>query len=218
MLAPLVQLKTNQRISLVGIYNLRKICLCQAILQLDSFLELSHKLPIGLTQNSGEVGLRHLILRVHQTVSQLAVIGENKQTFGIGVEAAYVKKTLASSNLFRNHVAYARAAQVIRHSGLHAARLVEHKIFVLLVDINAHTIYSDDVNRGVYLNALLGNDLAVDLNTAGIDEDFSVATRSNACLSEHLLETFPLRLVFIDQPIGAQFSGYGFCSSLLLFL
>ena len=89
---------------------------------------------------------------------------------------------------------------------------------MLLIDVDAHAVYSDDVDGGVYLDALLGDDLAVDLNSAGIDEDFCVAAGSDACLGEHLLEALSLGLVFIDQPIGAQFAGYGFCGSLLLFL
>ena len=89
---------------------------------------------------------------------------------------------------------------------------------MFFIDIDAHTIYSDDINGGIYLDALLGDDLAVDLNSAGIDEDFCVAAGSDARLGEHLLEALSLGLVFIDQPIGAQFAGYGFCGSLLLFL
>ena len=229
VLAAFVQFDADEGIALVLVHDLREVRLGHAVLQLDALLELAHELVIALTQHRGQVGLAHLVLWVHEAVSQLAVVGEQQQTLSIGIQATHVEQALAGHNPVRHHVTNARAAHVIRHRGLHAPRLVQHEVLRVLVDVDANTVDADDVGVGIDAGALGDDDLAIDFDAAFINQNLRVAAGSHAGLSQDLLEALALcglaaillRLgVVLNQPISPQIAGNGVCGggTLLLYM
>lgn len=74
----------------VGVDDGAMVQLDQAVIQLDA---LGHQAPADvaadLAINRGDVGLLHLVLRVHDVLAQLAVVGHEDQALGIVVEAAH---------------------------------------------------------------------------------------------------------------------------------
>ena len=78
----------------------------------------------------GQVGLRHLVRRVGQPVREVAVVGQDQQALGVGVQPADVEQPLlAGRRLPSRSVERAPALRVV-HGRDHAARLVEHQVEV----------------------------------------------------------------------------------------
>ena len=64
----------------------------RAVLELDALAQLLAQAPRDWTANLGEIGLGHAVGRMLQPVRQLAVIGDEEQPFGLGVEASDVEQ------------------------------------------------------------------------------------------------------------------------------
>ena len=134
-----------------------------------------------------------------------------------------MKQALARHDPIRYDIAHARTTHVIRHSGLHAAGLVEYEVLSFFIDVDACAIDADHVRVGVNSGALGNDDLAVNLNAALIDKDLCMAAGGNARLGQHLLEAFALVLGIllsftVYQPVRAQVAGDGIGGGLLLYV
>ena len=67
--------------------------------------------PRDRAEHRREVRLGHLVRRVHQPVRQLAVVGQQHQPLGVGVEPPDVKQLLVSANSMLDEVTDARPAR-----------------------------------------------------------------------------------------------------------
>ena len=75
----------------------------------------------------GDVGLVHLVRRVRQPLREVAVVGEQDQPGGVGVEPADVEEPLGPVG---DQVGQRAPALGVGHRRDHAARLVEHQVDV----------------------------------------------------------------------------------------
>ena len=101
-----------------------------------------------------------------------------------------MEQALAGGDLFADDVADAGAALVVVHGALHAAGLVQDEVLHVLVDHHARAVDADDRDVRVDADALAGDDLAVDLDAAFVDE-----ARGDAGLGQHLLQAHAFAVV-----------------------
>ena len=142
------------------------------------------------TLDGGEVGLLHAVLGVGEAVRQLAVVGEQDDALGLGVEPADVEETgLAVGDV----VAEALAAVRVLHGGDDTGGLVQREEQVRLGG-HRQAVDLDLVLLRVDPHALLDDDLAVDLDPAGVDQLLAGAARAHAGAGEHLLQPLALLL------------------------
>jgi hypothetical protein len=98
---------------------------------------------------------------VSDALGEVAVVGEQDQALGVGVEAADVEEPFRSVG---HEVGQRTAPLRVRHRRDHPAGLVEGQ-----VDVRAHgreplAVDADDRRGGVHLGAEPGDHLAVDLH------------------------------------------------------
>ena len=82
---------------------------------------------------SAEVGLQHLVRRVHELVGEVAVVGEQQQPLAVGVEPPDVVDPLLHP--VAEEVGERGAALLVRHRGDHPARLVHRQVDQADVDL-----------------------------------------------------------------------------------
>ena len=117
-----------------------------------------------LAGHLGDVGLVHLVRRVRQPLREVAVVGQDDQPGGVGVEPADVEEPLGPVG---DHVGQRAAALGVGHRRDHAARLVEHEVDVRRDRRQPLAVDPDHRGARVDLGAEPGDDLAVDLDHAG---------------------------------------------------
>ena len=200
VLAALVQLHLDQRLALPHVHDLHAVGACNAIVQLHAVLQLADQLAARLAQHGGHVGLLHLVLGVHQAVGQLAVVGEQQQAFGLGIQAADVEQPLAFLQARTHQVANARTAQVVAHRGVHTAGLVQCEVDHLFVDLHALAVHADDVHARVDAGAHLHHDFAVYFHATGGDELLAHAAACHTRRGQHFLQAHLglLRIWFVE--------------------
>ena len=104
----------------------------RAVLELDALAQLLAQAPRDWTANLGEIGLGHAVGRMLQPVRQLAVIGDEEQPFGLGVEASDVEQPPRDPvDIVRDR----RAAAVVVHRRDDALGLVEREVHPGLVEL-----------------------------------------------------------------------------------
>ena len=138
----------------------------RSVVQFDAVAQLLAQPARHRADDRRQIGLGHLVGRVHQPVRQLAVVGQQQQPLGVGVEAPDVKQLLVSANSVLDEVADARPAAVVGHRRVHAPRLVDRQVHQRVVDDDPHAVDADHRRVGIHARAQLGDDPAVDLDPA----------------------------------------------------
>ena len=143
----------------------------------------------------GEVGLEHAVAGVLEAVREVAVVGEDEQALGVGVEPADVEEPLLA---VADEVADVDPAELVAHRGDDAERLVEGEVDPRLVELDAHAV---DVHGlgGADAHAELGDDLAVDLHPALADQVLADPARADAGRREQLLQAHAVGVVHVDR-------------------
>ena len=118
VLTTLVQYELDESLALVDLEHRERVHLGWAVVEGDAVTQLLAGAALDNAVNRGEVRLRNLERRVHQAVSQVAVVGEEKQAFGVGVETADVEEPLTRLNALGDDVTDARTTEIVGHGAL----------------------------------------------------------------------------------------------------
>ena len=135
----------------------------RAVLQVDAGEQSLHGGRGDPTLDTGDVGLEHAEGGVGEHVGEFAVVGENQQARGLGVEAAHVEQALLK---LRHEAVEVGAAAVILQRRHDADRLVEHEVAAGGVELDGHAVDRHEVGF-LHATAELHDDLAVHLHTPG---------------------------------------------------
>ncbi len=92
VLAALVQGDLDQVVLAGVLHDPEVVGARLAVLQLDAVLELLAQVARHRALDGGEVGLGHAVAGVGEAVGQLAVVGEQDEALGLGVEPADVEE------------------------------------------------------------------------------------------------------------------------------
>ncbi len=125
VLSALVQHHFNERLLADRVHHLEAVYPRQAVLEQDALTQ-----PLAQTLRDDAVYLRkvrllHAVGRMRQPVRQFAVVHQEDQALGLGVEAADVEEPLRPT---LDQVADVRAALRVRHRGQHARGFVQRQI------------------------------------------------------------------------------------------
>ena len=102
-----------------------------------------------------------------EPLRESAVVGQQQQPLGVGIEAADMEQPLLAP---LEDVAHARPTSVIGHRGVHAARLVQGQHHVTRCGRDTQPIDTDHRTTRVDPHPLLQDDLPVDLDAALVDQ------------------------------------------------
>ncbi len=176
----------NRDDQVAGTGDLHVRRLCAAILDRHTLRQPIDVVAIGFAEHPHVVHARDAVARMRETRGEIAVVGEQEQTFGVEVEPPD-----------RIYV-FADAAQKIDHgrtplrigSRRHVpARLVEQQVAVMFRDFHTPAVDADVVARRVGFRAELADCLAVDGDASLEHQLLARAARGDARLRENLLET-----------------------------
>ena len=78
---------------------------------------------------------------MHQPVRQLAVVGQQNQPFGVGIEPPDVKQLLVAPHPVLDQVADARPSKVVGHRRVHAQRLVQREVDQRVVEHHPRAVH-----------------------------------------------------------------------------
>ncbi len=191
--APLVQRDPDQRLTGHGIHHREVIDSDRPVIQFDSgpefFAEPTGHRPV----HRGDVGLGYLVGRVHQPMREFAVVGQQDQAFGVGVQPSHMEELLVAADPVLHQVTDARSAAVVRHRRMHALRFVQRQIHQGLVEDHPCAVDADLRGIGVDPGAEFGHHLAVDLDAAIGDHPLRDPSRRNPGLRQHFLKANPVR-------------------------
>jgi hypothetical protein len=123
-------------------------------------------------------------------MGEVAIVGQDQQTLGVGVQAADVKKPLVPA--FSEQIGNCAPAFRIVHCGDDTPRLVQRQVSVPARRRDAGAVDPNDIAFRIDPSALLEDDLRVDLDTSLADQDFAGATGSDAGLGEDFLKSYAL--------------------------
>src|SRR5918995_3724449 len=122
---------------------------------------------------------------MRQPVREVAVVGQDQQSFGVAVQPADVKQPVLLT--FGDEISDCAPAFWIAHCGHHTARFVQCQVSVPARRWNPGAVNTDDIPLWIDPSALLGNDFGVDFDASFADEDLASATRGNSSGSQDLL-------------------------------
>lgn len=94
VLAPLVQHHLDQGLAGCGVDDAERVDLDRAVLEHDALAQSPPEVARHLALDLREVGLQHAVARVLEPVRQFAVVGEDEQALGVGVQPADVEEPL----------------------------------------------------------------------------------------------------------------------------
>ena len=133
----------------------------RSVVEGDAGEQLLDDALVELALDLGDVGLVDLVRRVRQALGEVAVVGEDEQPGGVGVEPPDVEEPLGPVG---DEVAQAATPLGVAHRGDHAARLVEHEVDRGADRRQPLAVDADHGGARVDLGAEPGDDLAVDLD------------------------------------------------------
>ena len=151
--------------------------LTRAVLELDALAQPLADVTLHRATDRRDVGLEDAVCRVLEPVGEVAVVREQQQALGVGVEAADVEEPLLA---VADVVLERDAAELVVHRRDDALGLVEGEVDAVLVEVDAHAVDVDDLGLRVDAHAQLGDDLAVDLDATLLDEVLADAARADA--------------------------------------
>jgi hypothetical protein len=135
---------------------------------------------------------------VHEPVAQLAVVRQQQQPLGLGVEPAHVEqpaRPVDQLGALHDEVADAGATLVVRHGREHPERLVQRQVHDVVAQHDPAAVDVHDGGVRVDATAHLAYDLAVDGHPARGDELLGRAAGGHAGLGQHLLQPDSVRLL-----------------------
>ena len=133
----------------------------------------------------GQVGAPHAKARVHQQVSEIAVVGDDQRAFHVVVEPPHRVDALGDLLEIRLD----RLPPLgIAQGGDHPGRLVEQVVHLVLRLADGAAIHRDHVLVQIRLAPQLADDLAVDGDLALLDQLLALAPRGHAGVGEDLLQ------------------------------
>jgi hypothetical protein len=153
-------------------------------LELDAELEPLQHRGCGWTIRVRAVALHDPVARVHEVVRQLAVVGQDQEPAGVGVETAHREQPRAA----RKQVGDRPAPLGILERADHADRLVEQQVGRPRPARKRPALDLDHVVVRVDLPARLGAHLAVDTHLPGAHQRVGPAARGDAARGDVLVE------------------------------
>ena len=159
-----------------------------AVVELHALPEAAERAAVGLALHLDEVLLVHAEARVGEPVGEVAVVGEEQQALGVGVEPAHGEHP----RLGGHEVDDGRAALRVARGGDDARRLVEQVVDEAGLHPDLGAVDLDDVDLRVDPSPEHG-DLAVHPHPAGVDQVLAHPAAAEAGLGQHLLEADALR-------------------------
>src|SRR5580700_11701110 len=185
VLAPLMQRNLYQRARSKPLDHPELVGARHAVLQFDPAHELPAKITRYRAGNLGQVGLRHPEPGMGQPVSQLAVVHQQDQAFGVVVETTDVIQAFSH---IAEQVGHRGPAAAVRHAGEHADRLVQGHVDQVLAGGDAPAIHADHLVLRVDPGSVPADDFAVDLDAAFPDQFLAVPAAADASRGEYLLQ------------------------------
>ena len=158
-----------------------------AVVEVDSGHQLAHRAGADLTGHFGNISLRHAERRMGEHVGKLAVVGQQEQPAGLGVEPADVEQALLIPGRPPVEVV---PAVLVRERTHDADGLVEHEVPLRHVELDGRTVDRHVVGRCIHAPAEFGDDLAIDLHPSGADQVFGDPSTGDTRRSHHLLQAF----------------------------
>ena len=193
-IATFVQHHPHQGLARNGVHHREFVDARRAVVQFDSRLQPLAQPTRHRPGHRGQIRLGHLVGRMHQPVRQLAVVGQQDQPLGVGVQPPDVKEVLVAAHPVFHQVADARPAPVVRHGRMHAPRLVQRQVHQRLVEDHPAPSTRITDAAGIHPGAQFGHHLPVDLDAAVDDQLLGDPPRRNSRLGQHLLQANPFSL------------------------
>jgi hypothetical protein len=94
VLAALVDDDLDHRLAGLAVDDLERVDLGRTVVELDAVAQPSTEVPGHRSGDPRDVGLAHAVRGVLQPVGEVAVVGEQQQALGVGVEASDVEQPL----------------------------------------------------------------------------------------------------------------------------
>jgi hypothetical protein len=148
----------------------------------EGLAHFSTKWPSYLSQ----VGLHYSISRMGQSLSKIAVVGEQQQAFGFHIQSADVKEAFRKVLEIVPHTG--AVLWMIMHGRNHAAGLIESQIDLLASCGDPFAIYLDQLAFRIDSHAHFTHNFAVYAHTSSFDEGLADAATSDTGGGEDLLE------------------------------
>jgi hypothetical protein len=120
--------------------------------------------------------------RVGEAVGEVAVVGDEEEALGVGVETA---GGVEAGLHLGQEVENGAAAAVVGGGGDGAAGLVEEEV-ALGLEGDGPAVYFYSLSLGVDGAAGIGDDLSIDADAAGADEVGSLTPGSDSCVGDEL--------------------------------
>ena len=130
-------------------------------------------------------------------MGELAVVGQQEQPLGLGVEASDVHQAQRVGQLgvlgqvVASVLGHGGSALRVLHGGDDPCRLVEHEGDELGVGEDSAAVDADLLGQRVHSDACLGDGDAVDADAAVGDELLAGAARGDPCVGQDLLQPLP---------------------------
>src|SRR5665648_69518 len=127
-----------------------------------------------------------------EPLGETAVVGQQQQSLGVGVQAPDVEEPLLA---VADEVSYARTTEIVTHRRDHTQGLVEGKVDARLVKLNPGPIDVDRLGVGIDPHTQLADDMPVDLDAACADEVLARSTTADTGRCQELLQAHAIGTV-----------------------
>jgi len=155
--------------------------------QLDSCAQPIELILAGLATHLHQVSFRDVRSRCGQLLHQVAVVSQQQQSLGVKVEPSDREDALADVPY---QVHDSRASFRVADRGNELPRFVEHYVEVLFRSLDAFTVKSHVIGLKVSLGTEGSDGFTIYGDTSAGNELLCLATGSDACGGEDLLQTF----------------------------
>ena len=146
---------------------------------------------------------------MHEPVGELAVVGQQQQALGVGVEPPDVHQAHGVRadevpgvlvEVAPGEIGDGGPPVRVGHSGDHAGGLVQHDGEHVGVGDDARAVDADDLGGRVDPHALVGDDGAVDAHAAGGDEPLAGPSGGHPGVGQDLVEALAAGHVRVARP------------------
>jgi hypothetical protein len=171
----------------------------RAVLELDALAQPLADVALHRSADRGDVRLEDAVCRVLQPVREVAVVRQQEQALGVGVEASDVEEALLT---VADVVLERDTAQLVVHRRDDTLGLVEGEVDAVLVEVDPHPVDVDHLGLWVDAHAELGDHLAVHLDAPLLDEVLADTPRPDTAGRHQLLQPHTLGVVDVDLGSG----------------
>jgi len=142
--------------------------------------------------NDGAIGFGNAVARMGEAISEIAVVGEEEKSLGLGVELAYWIE--AAWEHFSEEIDGAGLFTLGDVGAVDAFGFVQEDVEALAGDTiaqaDALAVDFDLIGFGIDHDGELVDDSAIDGDAALEDHFFDIAPGSDACIAEEFLDSF----------------------------